>query len=159
MAEPEDALERLFRVTVVMADAMADDLAGRGLSRARATVLARLHRVGPTNQGTLAREMRVSPRNITGLVDGLEAAGLVERTPHPGDRRAVLVSLTGDGATAATALADEEQRLARFLFADCPATDVTRLVEHLDRLLRRLDDPAFAALRRAALDRWPLRDR
>jgi hypothetical protein len=30
------------------------------------------------------------------------------------------------------------------------------LVEDLERLLRRLDAAAFAALRRAALDRWPL---
>ena len=156
MVRADEALERLFQVTVVLADAMADDLVDRGLTRARATVLARLHRVGPTNQRTLARELRVSPRNITGLVDGLEAAGLVERAPHPADRRAILVTLTDDGTKAATALADDERRLARFLFADRRAPEVARVVEDLERLLPRLDDPAFTALRRLALDRWPL---
>jgi DNA-binding MarR family transcriptional regulator len=112
--------------------------------------------VGPTNQGTLARELGVSPRNITGLVDGLEAAGLVERAPHPHDRRPTLVTLTDDGSHAATTLADDERELARFLFADRPAPELARLVDDLDGLLRRFDDPAFATLRRSALERWSL---
>jgi DNA-binding MarR family transcriptional regulator len=156
MAVADEALARLFGVTVALADAMAADLADRGLTRARATVMARLHQVGPTNQRTLAEELRVSPRNITGLVDGLEAAGLVERAPHPGDRRATLVRLTGDGAAAATALADDERELARFLFAGRSAAELVSLVDGLDALRRRLEDPTFATLRRAALDRWPL---
>jgi DNA-binding MarR family transcriptional regulator len=156
MARADEALERLFQVTVALSDAMADDLADRDLTRARATVIARLHRAGPTNQGTLARELQVSPRNITGLVDGLEAAGLVERAPHPSDRRATLVTLTDDGTNAAIALANDERELARFLFADRPAPELARVVDELDVLLRRLDDPAFATLRRSALDRWPL---
>jgi DNA-binding MarR family transcriptional regulator len=156
MAGAEAALERLFQVTVALSDAMAVDLADRGLTRARATVLARLHRVGPSNQGTLARELRVSPRNITGLVDGLETAGLVERTPHPRDRRAILVTLTDDGTRAATALAEDERALARFLFADRPEPEVARLEADLGGLLQRLDDPAFARMRHASLDRWPL---
>jgi DNA-binding MarR family transcriptional regulator len=159
MRAVDAALERLFRLTVTLADAMADDLASRGLTRARATVLARLHRVGPTNQRTLARELDVSPRNITGLVDALEAAGLVERAPHPQDRRAILVTLTGKGTTAAAALADDERHLARFLFADRSVSEVARLVGDLDALLGRFDEPAFAELRRAALDRWPLPSR
>jgi len=156
MSAVDDALERVFQVTTALADAMTDDLAGRGLSRARATVLARLQGAGSTNQGTLARELDVSPRNVTGLVDGLEAAGLVERLPHPADRRAILVTLTDDGTTAAEALADDERRLARFLFADRPAPEIARLVGDLDEILRRFEDPGFTSLRRAALDRWPL---
>jgi DNA-binding MarR family transcriptional regulator len=62
-------------------------------------------------------------RNITGLVDGIEAAGLVERAPHLSDRRAILLTLTDDGATAVTALANDERRLARYLFADRPAPE------------------------------------
>jgi hypothetical protein len=33
---------------------------------------------------------------------------------------------------------------------------MTRLMADLDDPLKRLDDPAFAALRRSAFDRWPL---
>jgi len=38
---------------------------------------------------------------MTALVDSLEAEGLVRRKPHPTDRRATMVELTEDGASAA----------------------------------------------------------
>jgi DNA-binding MarR family transcriptional regulator len=151
----DGALERLFQVATVMGDAMAEDLAARGLTRARATLISQLHRMGPSHQRALADALRVTPRNITGLVDGLEEAGLVARSPHPDDRRATLVALTGAGARAAAALAEDEQGLARFLFADHDPSDLARLVEGLDRVLGRLSGPEFGTVRRNALDRWP----
>jgi DNA-binding MarR family transcriptional regulator len=151
----EGVLERLFQLTAVMADAMADDLAARGLTRARATLMTQLHRAGPSNQRALAEALRVTPRNITGLVDALESAGLVTRAPHPTDRRATLVALTDAGARAATALADDQRALAKFLFGGDTDRDLAGLAENLDRVLARLDGPDFAALRHAALDRWP----
>ena len=56
-----------------MSEAMERDLAERGLTRARATMITYLHRLGPMRQRELAEALRVSPRNVTGLVDGLEA--------------------------------------------------------------------------------------
>ena len=151
----DGALERLFQVTTVMGDAMAEDLAARGLTRARATLIALLHRMGSSHQRGLADALRVTPRNITGLVDGLEEAGLVARSRHPDDRRATLVSLTDAGVRAAAALAEDERALAGFLFAEHDPSDLARLVEGLDRVLGRLSGPEFERLRRSALDRWP----
>jgi DNA-binding MarR family transcriptional regulator len=139
-----------------MSDAMDEDLAGRGLTRARATLMAYLHREGPSTQSALAKALGVTPRNITGLVNGLEASGLVERSPHPSDRRAVLVQLTDDGAYAAVALLHDEHELARYLFASLTSAELRRLESGFDQLLERLDDPAFEALRREARQRWPL---
>ena len=39
----------------------------------------------------------MTARNVTGLIDALEHDGLVERLPHPSDRRATLVRLTVAG--------------------------------------------------------------
>jgi DNA-binding MarR family transcriptional regulator len=150
-------LERIFRLTVVLADAMAEDLADRGLTRARATLLAQLHQAGPMTQQALANALRVTPRNITGLVRALEADGLVERAPHPTDSRALLVELSTEGRRAAEALAEEHDRLARFLLAKLPVAERKQLIRHLDLLLERLDTPAFDTLRQAGLERWPLR--
>src|SRR4051794_24617061 len=116
MRAADEVLDRLFRLTIVMAEAMADDLADRGLTRARATLIVYVHAAGPITQQTLARALRVSPRNITGLVDALEADGLATRGPHPTDRRALLVSLTEAGQRAATALAEDRQAFATYLF-------------------------------------------
>jgi DNA-binding MarR family transcriptional regulator len=151
------ALTRLFEFSVLMADAMERDLRERGLTRARATVIAYLHRGGPMRQRDLADALRVSARNITGLLEGLEATGFVGRTVHPSDRRATLVTLTEHGTAVAKAMQTDEQRLARFLFADVAADDLDRLAATLDHVVARLREPAFARLRRQALERWPLR--
>jgi len=153
MSRADDALERLFRVTTVLSDAMAEDLAARGLTRARATVVAVLARMGPSNQRALADVLRVTPRNVTGLVDGLEGAGLVVRSPHPEDRRASLVSLTDAGAELAASLVEDERRLARFLFGGLDRDDLAAVTSGLDRVLERLAAPAFGELRREALER------
>lgn len=59
--------------------------------------------------------LHVSPRTVTDMIDGLEARGLVERGPHPADRRITLLRLTIDGRrqlAAAAARADESHRAA-----------------------------------------------
>jgi DNA-binding MarR family transcriptional regulator len=45
----------------------------------------------------LAEHLRVAPRSVTEVVDGLVERGLLTRLPDPGDRRAVLVELTASG--------------------------------------------------------------
>lgn len=71
----------------------------QGLSEGRLGLLMVLGRFGEEgiNLGRLAELMRVTPRNVTGLVDNLEKAGLVERVPAPDDRRAVRARLTQAG--------------------------------------------------------------
>ena len=51
----------------------------RGLTRARAAVIWQLQERGPVTQRTLSQALRVSPRNVTGLLDALEAGGYVTR--------------------------------------------------------------------------------
>ena len=45
----------------------------------------------------LGQRLSISPSSMTGLVDHLEAKGLVERRPHPTDRRAIELVLTRKG--------------------------------------------------------------
>ena len=51
----------------------------------------------------IAEWLGVSPRNVTALVDALEAQGLVERMPDATDRRAVIARLTATGVEKAAA--------------------------------------------------------
>lgn len=69
------------------------------LSEGRLQVIFALKRA-PGHQlplGELADSLEVTPRNITGLVDHLERANLVERVADPEDRRSVLARLTPAG--------------------------------------------------------------
>ncbi|MEJ7785131.1 MAG: MarR family transcriptional regulator [Solirubrobacteraceae bacterium] len=84
----------------------------------RAHLVWLLHHGGATTQRALADALKVSPRNITGLVDGLVATGLVTREPHPTDRRATLVSLTDRGASTVAEMDRGHRELATLLFGD-----------------------------------------
>ena len=71
--------------------------AGGGLPYTRLRLLQALHCGGPAIMRDLGDQLGASPRNMTAMVDALEEARLVERRPHPTDRRATLVELTDDG--------------------------------------------------------------
>jgi DNA-binding MarR family transcriptional regulator len=152
-----DALSLLFQFTVLMSDAMQQDLAARGLTRARATVLTYLHRRGPMRQRELAEALRVTPRNVTGLLDALEAAEFVARSVHPSDRRATLVTLTGKGSAVAEAMQTDERHLAAFLFAGVDGDQLAGFVATLAHVVGRLGSEDLGALRSAATERWPSR--
>lgn len=70
-----------------------------GLSEGRLRVCFML-RHSPDHRmplGELAEMLQVSPRNVTGLVDHLEAQGLVTRVPDADDRRSIQAQLTSEG--------------------------------------------------------------
>lgn len=80
----------------------------------------------------------MTPRNITGLVDGLVASGFVTREPHPTDRRATLVSLTEHGAQVMTEMAKGRDDFAATLFGQMSERRFDGLTKGLDALLVRL---------------------
>lgn len=99
-------------------------------------VLERLHCQGPAKMGDLADAVELSARNMTVLADGLETDGLIRRVPHPSDRRATLLELTGDGRTEADgALAP---RLAKIATVFEALTDGER--QQFVAMLRKLVD-------------------
>jgi DNA-binding MarR family transcriptional regulator len=139
------ALERLFELALLLADGMERGLAERGLSRSRAELLWRLRARSPMTQRELSQALRCTPRNVTDLVDALEAAGLVARGPHPTDRRATLVSLTDRGKAAAARMQAEYRQFATRLFRDVPAAELASFVKVVDHALGRLRDSGPAA--------------
>jgi DNA-binding MarR family transcriptional regulator len=101
-----------------------------GLSWARVLALRRLAEQ-PLTLSALADRMASDPPYVTLMVDDLEKRGLVQRKPHPGDRRAKLVKLTaaGRGAAArADAMLDEPPAALREL----PAKELAALLRALE---------------------------
>ncbi len=69
-----------------------------GLSFPQSFALQQLNPEGrPESMRALAQCLQVDPSAITGLVDRLEAKGLVERRPDPEDRRVKALVLTPRG--------------------------------------------------------------
>src|SRR5678816_4540337 len=67
---------------------------GLGVTRAQWKVLFRLSRTPGLRQVELADMLDVEPITLSRIVDRLQDAGLVERTPDPADRRAWRLQLT-----------------------------------------------------------------
>jgi len=72
-----------------------------GMSYVRLRLLQTLQCGGPAIMRDLGSQLGATPRNMTAIVDALQQAGLVERRPHPTDRRATLIELSPQGARAA----------------------------------------------------------
>jgi len=132
------ALGQVLELAVLMNDDMTQSLAREGLTVPRAHLLWELHHRGPSTQRVLAEALDVSPRNITGLVDGLVASGFVTREPHPTDRRATLVSFTEHGARTAKEMDEGREQLAELLFSGMSDKQFDGLVEGLGAVLARL---------------------
>jgi DNA-binding MarR family transcriptional regulator len=108
-----------------------------GMSFARAKALRRIYKE-PSTMGELATYLGIDAPYMTIVVDDLERQGLVERKPHPTDRRAKLVETTALGQQAA--------RRARVILNRPPAELAALPEAELTALLRGLrairPDPA-----------------
>jgi DNA-binding MarR family transcriptional regulator len=71
-----------------------------GLPHAALIAVDILIRTGPTGADTLARTARVQPQTMSRTLERLERDGLVERGPHPDDRRRRVVTVTERGRAA-----------------------------------------------------------
>ena len=126
---------RIFRLARLAGDQVQRAYAQYRIGRPEFDVLATLRRSGEPyrlSPGALAASMMLSSGGTTARLDRLERAGLVERSPDPGDRRGVSVRLTPAGKEvidqAVGAGLAEQQRLLAHL---SPARQ-----KQLDALLR-----------------------
>lgn len=65
-----------------------------GLTHPQWRVIGLLNKTPGVNQAALAERLDIQPISLTRLIDRMEAAGWVERSPHPHDRRAMQLFLT-----------------------------------------------------------------
>ena len=133
-------LGRLFRLAPRLTD--LQDLGARqyGLGFARGRVLWALQESGPLLMRAIGQALGISPRTVTGLIDALEADGWVTRSPHPADRRATIISLTGAAEASLARLRENYEGLARDLLSDLPEDDLVSCRSVIGALEERLDD-------------------
>ena len=92
------------------------------LTLMQAHVLRLLDPQQPRPMGDLAEMLRCDASNITGIVDRLEARGLVERRPAPGDRRVKALSPTPAGV-------EMRERVLAALLRPPPAIEALSLAD------------------------------
>lgn len=88
----------------------------------------------------LAEHLRITPRSVTEVVDGLEERGLVRRAADPDDRRATLITLTPSGAEVVRAVRAARAAEAEAIFGSLTVGDRAQLRRILAILTAEHDD-------------------
>jgi DNA-binding MarR family transcriptional regulator len=76
-------------------------VAALNVTATQAMVLRFLFDRDEVNSSELGSRTELDSATLTGILDRLEAAGIIERRPNPTDRRAIHIHLTGKGRGAA----------------------------------------------------------
>ena len=126
--------EALFAIEPALNNWLKMGFRARGVTYARLRLMSALRYGGPRRMRDLGDELGVTARNVTGLVDALQREGLVERMPHPGDRRATLVRLTPAGERISGELLAEQRAALAGLFAELPEAQQRSLLQALESL-------------------------
>ena len=86
--------------------------------------------------------LHISPRTVTDMTDGLQARGLVERRPHPADRRVTLLELTEQGRRQVAAAAAVAEQASQEAVRGLGPEDRQTLRELLERVALAAGGPA-----------------
>jgi DNA-binding MarR family transcriptional regulator len=76
---------------------LVPEMAEPALSDTQLAALATLERHGAMTPGELAEHEKVQPPSMTRVIAVLEERNLVLRSPHPTDRRQVILTVTEEG--------------------------------------------------------------
>jgi DNA-binding MarR family transcriptional regulator len=122
------------RIARVSHRRLADALEPLHLRPPEFGVLRHLAQSEGLSQQELGWVLRIDPSNLVGLLDGLEADGLVQRSRDPADRRRHLIELTAAGRRRLEQAADVVVEADRELLAPLGPAERRQLEALLDRL-------------------------
>jgi DNA-binding MarR family transcriptional regulator len=114
-------------------DHLANAVSELDLSLPQAHALQLLEPGSPVPMRDLAAGLRCDASNITGIVDRLEARGLVERRAAPGDRRVKALVVTDKGVELRAVLVERLQRVPAMV-AELSEVEQRTLLELLRRV-------------------------
>jgi DNA-binding MarR family transcriptional regulator len=135
-AGDEPLSEAFWAVARRLREMSQESLAPWDITPAHLRALRVLKRHGPMRLSELSEHLQIVPRSTTQVADALQARGLIERRPDPGDRRATLVEVTGHGTEVLDEIRAARGTEAERVFGRLSKTDRG----HLTRILRKLRD-------------------
>jgi DNA-binding MarR family transcriptional regulator len=136
MLHPGAALIRTGNTVYEMYEEVS---AAAGVTGQQARLLYVLHRK-PTNMLGLGSVLGVGKSTMTGVVARMEAAGLVQRSPDPDDRRHLVVTPTPHGAEVADQLERELRHRVAVLLGGFDPEETQQLVILLSRVIERAEE-------------------
>jgi DNA-binding MarR family transcriptional regulator len=134
---PIGIIGRISRLARELEQRLEPTYRDHGLEPGWYDVLATLRRAGPPYRlrpTEFSSALMLTSSGTTKRLDRLERAGLIRRTPDPGDRRGTLISLTDDGLATVDAASEAHLANERRILAALPSEDQRRLADLLRAL-------------------------
>ena len=126
-----DSLRKLTRYTLLLQTAIAGNI---GLQATEAECIDFLKEMGPSTAGELAKATRLTTGAITNLIDRLQKAGFVKRSPDAKDRRKVIVSIQPKKINKAKPYYDALALDVQTLFSTYSYEQLKFLIQHTRQL-------------------------
>lgn len=120
-----------------------------GMTRAQWITLGRLGRQEGLTQTEMAEILEMQPISLVRLIDRLTEQDLVERRPHPTDRRCNLLYITDKGRETLAGIAPTASEMLGHIFGGFSEAELAALSAQLDRVKTNIKNAmaAFAAER------------
>ena len=107
---------------------------GGELTKTQFSILTTAVRRGPIRASEMAEIETLNPTMLSRMIGKMETAGLLQRSAHPDDGRAVVVAATPEGIALHTELRDKRTRLFAEYLAQLPETKTQDLLGALPAL-------------------------
>jgi DNA-binding MarR family transcriptional regulator len=148
MTDPQELARLMAEFGKAYTRRIFSEMGRAGTTPARARLLMALHCPTGAKMSEIGVRLGVTPRNVTKLVDGLEAEGLLKREPHPHDRRVTLLLLTEKGRLVSRESMGANCATAAQLYerlTPAERRDLARILRKLLEALRATEPGAAAA--------------
>ncbi len=139
-----ETVMNIVRTGDLLLDQIGRLLRPLGVSSPGGLVLGLLRDHGPMAPSEIGDRLIVTRATVTGLVDSLERRGFVRRTPHPSDRRSLIVEITPDGLEMLAQIRVTVHRQEKAWMSVLSDADLRRLVRLLHRVQQGVAEPERA---------------
>lgn len=129
---PGHHIRRLQQIAVAL---FLQETEATGITPVQYAALQAVHNSPGLDQRSLARSIGFDTSTIAGVIDRLEARGLVQRNTSAEDRRVRLLTLTDAGRQMLTQVLPGMQRAQARILAPLPAADQAVFMHMLRRLV------------------------
>jgi DNA-binding MarR family transcriptional regulator len=130
----------VLRTSSRLLEELAPAFAAHGTTASRFDLLDALARAGrPVRPAELRSQLHLPAQTLTGVIDQLEAQGLVSRSPNPADRRSILVEITPAGRAAVDRICVPLVEIEEDCMASLSPAERGQLAELLGKVQSRIE--------------------
>lgn len=134
----DDFQSAFWNAKRAMAEASEVAYRRHGVHAGQQFILRELWREDGLTPGQIAGRLDLATPTVTKMTSRMEAAGLVERRPHPSDRRLVRIHLTGRGRALQDVMSHEVQQVTERALRTLTPEERAQLVRLLGEMHRNL---------------------